>query len=106
VTLITGADSALMLTPNITFFAGGNYYHLNSTLPLAHRVDLNIIGRGNQTFAKIGVGEEQEFLTKMGINGERFQWAPIAFEAPVHEIGGADSGWSGELFRVKLTNVA
>jgi hexosaminidase len=106
VTLITGTDSALMLTPNITFFAGGNYYHLNSTLPLAQRVDLNIIGRGNQTFAKIGVGEEQEFLTKIGVNGERFQWAPIAFEAPIHEIGGTDSGWSGELFRVKLTNVA
>ncbi|KAJ4344667.1 uncharacterized protein N0V89_012411 [Didymosphaeria variabile] len=105
-TLLSGRDSTLMLTPNITLFQGGNYYRLNSSLPMNQRVDLNIIGRGNQTFAKVNNQTEEEFLTKMGINGARFEWGPIAIEAPVHQIGGDNAGWSGELFALKLKSVA
>lgn len=105
-TLITGGDSVLMLTPNITFFAGGEYFRLNSSLPLQQKLDLAIIGRGNRTFAKIDDGKEEEFLTKMGINGERFEWGPMAFEAPLQEVGGEYAGWTGELYSLELLNSA
>lgn len=105
-TLISGLDSTLMLTPNITLFQGGNHYRLNSSLALNQRLDLNIIGRGNQTFAKVNNGTEEEFITKMGINGERFEWGPMAIEAPVHKVGGEDAGWRGEIFALKLKSVA
>lgn len=105
-TILSGRDSQLMLTPNITLFQGGNYYRLNSSLPLNQRLDFNLIGRGNQTFAQINDGTEEEFLTEMGINGERFQWGSMAIEAPVHQLGGDNAGWRGELFAMKLQSVA
>jgi hexosaminidase len=105
-TLISGTDSALLLTPNITFLAGGEYFRLNSTLPLGKRVGLAIMGRGNRTFAQLDGGEEEEFSTKMGINGERFQWGIMAFEAPLREIGGKGAGWKGELYGMKLVDGA
>lgn len=105
-TLITGTDSTLMLTPKITFFAGGEYFRLSSSLPLKQNVELSIIARGNQTFAKVNNGKEEQFTTRMGINGERFETGPMAFEAPLHEIGGKGAGWTGELFGVKLTSAA
>jgi hexosaminidase len=103
--LVTGGDSMLMLTPTITFFAGGEYFRLNSTLPLKKKFDLSITGRGNQTFAKIGSEPEQEFQTKISINGEGFQWASMAFEAPLGKFGGQEAGWTGELFAIKLTKL-
>ncbi|KAF2255211.1 glycoside hydrolase family 20 protein [Trematosphaeria pertusa] len=105
-TLIAGGDSALMLTPNTTFFAGGNYYRLNSSLPLDRRLHLDIIGRGNHTFAKVNDGREEEFLTQIGVNGERFEWGPMAFEAPLHQIGGEGAGWTGQLYGLKLSSLA
>lgn len=110
-TLLTGTDSALLLTPNITFFAGGNYFRLNSTVPLNETVDLSIIARGNQTFASVTSAtrgtlvDEEEFLAQMGINGLYFHWAEIAFEAPIQTIGGEGSGWSGSLGGFSLTSV-
>lgn len=112
-TLIAGADSVLMLTPNITFFAGGNYFRLNSTVPLGEAVDLTILARGNQTFASLvsaasgaTLVDEDEFLTKIGYNGLSFHWAEIAFEAPLRTIGGEGSGWSGSLGGFSLTGRA
>jgi hexosaminidase len=105
-TLISGRDSTLMLTPNVTLFQGGNYYRLNTSLPLHSRIDLEIIGRGNQTFAKLNNRTEEQFLTKMGINGARFEWGPMAIEAPVHQLGGQNAGWSGEVFALKLESLA
>lgn len=111
-TLLTGADSTLLLTPNITFFAGGNYFRLNSTVPLNETVDLSIIGRGNRTFASVTSAtrgllvDEEEFLAIMGINGLYHHWAEIAFEAPLKTIGGEASGWSGKLGGFSLTSVA
>lgn len=111
-TLLTGSDSTLMLMPNITFFAGGNYFRLNSTVPLNETVDLSIIGRGNKTYASVESAthgvlvDEEEFLAVMGINGLYHHWAEIAFEAPLKTIGGDGSGWSGKLGGFSLTSVA
>ncbi|ROW03902.1 hypothetical protein VPNG_07247 [Cytospora leucostoma] len=105
-TLITGGDSSLLLTPNITFLAGGNYFRLNTSLPLNETVDLSIIGRGNRTFASVNSGPEEQFLAQMGINGEYFHWAEIAFEAPLRQVGGQGSGWRGTLGGFSLTSVA
>lgn len=113
-TLLTGTDSTLLLTPNITFFAGGNYFRLNSTVPLNETVDLSIIARGNRTFASVTsvavqgqiLVDEEEFLAVMGINGEYHHWAEIAFEAPLKTVGGVGSGWSGKLGGFSLTSVA
>ena len=107
-TLIFGSDSVLMLTPNITLLASGNYYRLNSTLPMKQWVDLSIRGYESQTFASMKIwgkretAQEEQFLTKMGINGERFHWDVMAIEAPIKELG----GWSGELGGLRLTRQA
>ncbi|KKY30721.1 putative glycosyl hydrolase family 20 [Diaporthe ampelina] len=105
-TLITGSDSTLLLTPNITFFAGGNYFRLNTSLPLNETVDLSIIARGNRTYASLNSGPEEEFLAKIGYNGLGFHWAEIAFEAPLNKIGGEGSGWRGTLGGFSLTATA
>jgi hexosaminidase len=104
--LISGGDSTLMLTPMITFFADGNYFRLNSNLPLNQQVDISIIARCNQTFRKIIDGAEEEFLTRLGVNGERFERGPVAFEAPLQEVGGQHGGWTGELWGFRLSSVA
>ncbi|KKY21448.1 putative glycosyl hydrolase family 20 [Phaeomoniella chlamydospora] len=110
-TLISGSDSSLVLTPNITLFASGNYYSLNSTLPVGQWIDLDVIGRGNKTFAKVSTANnataaEQEFIAKVGINGEYFVWAPIAVEAPLKQIGGNGTGWTGEVKSFSLSSEA
>lgn len=107
-TIISGSDSVLMLTPNITLFAAGNYYRLNSTIPLHEWVDLSIIGKGNQTFASVTSMKskkelsKEEFLTQMGINGQSFYWNIMAIEAPIKEV----TGWTGELSALSLSSVA
>jgi hexosaminidase len=105
-TLLSGRDSVLMLTPNITLFAGGNHFRLNATVPQGTWFDLALIGRGNRTFATVDGGEEMEFLAQMGINGEYFHWAEIAIEAPLSVLGGQGSGWSGLFGGMSLTSVA
>lgn len=113
-TLLAGPDSVLMLTPNLTFFAGGNYFRLNASLPLGEAVDLTVVARGNRTFASVAVSgdggavlvDEEEFLTKIGYNGLSFHWAEMAFEAPLSTVGGAGSGWSGSLGGFSLTGLA
>ncbi len=119
--LVSGRDSALMLTPTLTLFAAGTYFRLASTtLPTGVWVDLRLVGRGNGTFASVrtttldadfpGVAaaaeEEEEFLAKLGINGESFQWTPVAVEAPIARIGGEDAGWSGKLAAWSLSSEA
>ncbi|KAH8891925.1 glycoside hydrolase, partial [Thozetella sp. PMI_491] len=105
-TLLTGRDSVLMLTPNITLLAGGNYFRLNATVPQGTWFDLALIGRGNRTFAAVNGGEEMQFLTKMGINGVYFHWAEMAIEAPLKKLGGMNSGWEGLFKGMTLTSKA
>lgn len=118
--LISGGDSSLQLTPNLSLFASGNYYRLNMTVPTGTWVTLSIVGRGNHTFASVAetsldealpeVGSTtataEEFLAVLGVNGERFVWAPIAVEAPIKQLGGAGAGWTGELAAMRLSSVA
>lgn len=105
-TLLSGRDSDLMLTPNITLFAAGNYFRLNVTVPEGDWFDLKIIGRGNRTYAAIDDGAEMEFLAVMGINGIYHHWAEIAIEAPLKALGGPQSGWTGLFQGLSLTSTA
>lgn len=101
-TLVKGRDSDLMITPNLTLFASGFHYRLDSGIPLGEEVTLEIIARGEQTFAVVtGAdgkrGEEMEFvITATDVV------APMAIEAPIKEVG----GWTGTLSGFKLTNTA
>lgn len=111
-TLVSGADSSLMLTPNITLFASGSYYRLNTSLPLDEWIDISLIGRENRTYASavLSTGEtlteEEEFLTMMGINGQYYHWAEMAIEAPLKQVGGSGCGWSGALRAMSLSSKA
>lgn len=110
--LLTGHASTLLLTPTITLFADGIYFRSNTTVPLTTWVDLSIIGRGERTFVSVveidGPGaeireapdvpdrKEDEFLAVLGVNGERFVWAPVAIEGPLVAVaGGGDGNWTG-----------
>ncbi|MBE3043896.1 hypothetical protein IMZ48_15240 [Candidatus Bathyarchaeota archaeon] len=101
-TLVRGRDSDLMITPHITLFASGFHYRLDSGIPLGEEVTLEIIGRGEQTFAVVTKadgkrGKEMEFvITATDV------LAPMAIEAPIKEVG----GWTGTLSGFKLTNKA
>ncbi|KAJ6446641.1 beta-hexosaminidase [Purpureocillium lavendulum] len=114
-TLIAGGDSTLMLTPNLTLFAAGTYFRLNSTgIPLKEWTTVKIVGRGEQTFASVespssssgggGGGGEVEF--KAGITqgdaAGTVKWFPMAIEAPIREV----TGWTGELRALSLTSEA
>ncbi|KAI0964913.1 beta-hexosaminidase [Xylaria arbuscula] len=115
-TVISGADSTLLLTPSISLFASGNYYRLNSTLPEKTWVDLSIVGRDERTFSFIqeisltqpfpaprSAGSvAEEFLAVLGINGVSFVWAPVAIEAPIAVLGGG--GWTGEIAGLALSS--
>ncbi|SPO03240.1 uncharacterized protein DNG_05922 [Cephalotrichum gorgonifer] len=102
-TLISGTDSVLMLTPNITMFSAGVYFRLNTTIPLKEWVDLEIKAVGEQTFASFKsesgkTADKAEFLTA-GVTGYPHMY-PMAFEAPIHQV----TGWTGELRALTLTN--
>ncbi|KAK8074614.1 beta-hexosaminidase [Apiospora hydei] len=120
-TLLSGGDSVLMLTPSITLFASGTYYRLNSTIPLGGWVNLSIVGKGGQTFASVKAldkprggadlrlradGAREEFLAVLGVLTQFHVWAPVAIEAPLAQIGGENSGWSGQLRSMSLTSEA
>ncbi|KAI1464703.1 glycoside hydrolase family 20 protein [Daldinia caldariorum] len=128
-TLLSGRDSALMLTPNLTLFASGNYYRLNTTVPLGSWFGLDVVGRGNRTFARVRAeqkqqgageggegeegkgkekekGEEEEFQAVLGVNGVSLVWAPIAIEAPLERVGGEGAGWTGLLAAMSLSSEA
>ncbi|KAI0393889.1 glycoside hydrolase family 20 protein [Xylariaceae sp. FL0594] len=125
ITLLTGADSTLMLTPTLTLFASGNYYRLNTTtVPRGKWVDIVIRGRGERTFGSIGElsipssslasrekekraqvtgGLEEEFQAVLGVDDVMLVRAPIAIEAPIAVLGGE---WSGEVASLVLTSEA
>lgn len=119
VTILSGKDSSLKLTPNITLLASGNHYRLNSTVPTNTWVDLRVIGRGDHTYASVretsledpfpGVSSleiEEEFQAILGINGESFVWTPVAIEAPISQVGGSEGGWTGEFSGLVLSSEA
>ncbi|GAB7355847.1 hypothetical protein MBLNU459_g6509t1 [Dothideomycetes sp. NU459] len=111
--VFSGRDSALLAgngsSSSVMLVAAGNAFALNYTFPVGVWTHASLIARGNQTFLGVeganrtGV-TEMEFLTKVGINGERFVWAPIAVEAPVASFGGG--AFEGMLKEVKLLDYA
>jgi hexosaminidase len=107
-TILSGVDSALVLgngtVPHLMLISGNQPYALNYTLPRDVWTDVALIGRGNATFLRAGVGAEMQFLAILGINGESFQWKPIAIEAPLAQIGG--DGFLGSVAKFELRGSA
>ncbi|KAJ7808844.1 putative beta-hexosaminidase [Mycena olivaceomarginata] len=106
--ILSGADSALVLgngtVPHLMLISGNQPYALNYTLPRDIWTDVALIGRGNATFLRAGVGAEMQFLAILGINGESFQWKPVAIEAPLAQIGG--DGFLGSVAKFELRGSA
>ncbi|KAJ7196561.1 putative beta-hexosaminidase [Mycena pura] len=102
--IFTGPDSALVLgngtLSNVALISANQAYTLNYTLPRDVWTDVALIGRGNATFLRAGSGPEMEFLTIMGIDGDSFQWQPIAVEAPLAQVGGG--GFIGSIAKLEL----
>lgn len=101
--ILTGRDSVLYSSPSsLDFISGGNSFALNYSLPTGVWTTAEIVRAGNRTFFSANGGQQMEFLTKVGINGERFAWAPMAINAPLAQLGGGE--WEGEVGEVKLIN--
>ena len=102
-TLLSGRDSALMLTPTLTLFASGNYYRLPpSNISFRDWVDARIIGRGNRTFAEMTPSSSttvtrQEFRAGIGLHGDGMKSVEMAIEAPLYTLGGVGCGWTGQV---------
>ncbi|KAK4626150.1 Beta-hexosaminidase [Fulvia fulva] len=106
--LFSGPDSSLHsgngTSSQVMLIAAGNAFALNYSLPVGQWTDASLIARGNKTFLAVDGGKEMEFLTKVGVNGERFAWARMAVVAPLSMIGGG--GWEGEMKSVKVVDHA
>ena len=104
---ITGRDSILHLgyeaSTNVTLETAGNLFPLNYSVPTGQWTALKLVGRGNQTFLQADGGEDMEFRTKIGVNGESFVWAEMGIEAPLQVFGG---GWEGQIRDVELVDGA
>ncbi|KAJ7644358.1 beta-hexosaminidase [Roridomyces roridus] len=107
-TILSGADSTLVLgngtLSSLALISGNQAYALNYTLPRDVWTDVALIGRGNATFLRAGSGDEMQFLTVLGINGDSFEWEPIAIEAPLAQIGG--DGFMGSFAKFELLGTA
>ena len=103
--LITGRDSILHFgyrdSTNVTFETAGNLFPLNYTVPSGEWTALKLVGRGNRTFLQANEGDEMEFRTKIGVNGEFFVWAEMGIEAPLQTFGG---GWEGLVRDIELVD--
>ena len=97
--LLANHDSALLAGPNLTFFAEGSYYPLNYSLHLDQWTKLEIIGHGESTAISVNGGDLMPFLAEIGVAGTEMVWRPMAFPAPIAEIG---RGFRGEMRRLLL----
>ena len=106
--IFTGPDSELRsgngTSDKVMIVSAGNAFALNYSLPVGDWVDAALIARGNQTFFRVSGKKEHEFLAIVGVNGERFAWAPLSVVAPIQTIGGGE--WEGDLEDVKLVDHA
>jgi hexosaminidase len=84
--------------------SAGNAFALNYSLPIGHWIDASLIGRGNQTFFSVDGGDEMEFKTHIGVNGEEMVWTTMSIVAPLQTIGG--STWEGKMRTFKLLDYA
>lgn len=110
-TLFAGPDSTFVngngSISSATLISGGNAYSLNYTLPLQQWTEVSLVGKGNTTSLTVSgpnsSPQTMEFLTKIGVNGEYFVWAPIAVEAPLARIG---EGFTGMMQNIVLKGSA
>ncbi|KAJ7043854.1 beta-hexosaminidase [Mycena alexandri] len=102
--ILSGPESSLVLgngtVQNLALISANQAYVLNYTLPRDTWTDVALIGRGNATFLRAGGHPEMQFLAVLGINGDSFEWQPIAVEAPLAQIGG--NGFVGGISNFQL----
>ena len=103
--IFSGQDSVLQSSnTSLDLVSGGYAYALNYSLPIDEWTQAKLVRNGNRTFFTAGDRPAMEFLVRVGVNGERFEWAPMAINAPLHRFGGGD--WEGEIGEVTLFDYA
>ncbi|PHH66393.1 hypothetical protein CDD81_7448 [Ophiocordyceps australis] len=94
--LFSGPDSALIMEQDgrLAMLSDGQHYQLDPsyTLPTDHWTEVSLVAHGDQTFVKVSthphhVPRTMEFSTRLGVWGLKFIRAPMAFEAPLANIG-------------------
>jgi hexosaminidase len=103
--IFSGSDSVLQSSnTSLDLVSGGYAYALNYSLPIGEWTQAKLVRSGNRTFFTAGEDPAMEFLVRVGVNGERFEWGPMAINAPVQTIGGG--AWEGEISEVRLFDYA
>jgi hexosaminidase len=103
--IFSGQDSVLQSSnTSLDLVSGGYAYALNYSLPIDELTQAKLTRNGNRTFFTAGDEPEMEFLIRVGVNGERFEWASMAINAPIGQIGGGD--WEGDVSDVRLFDYA
>lgn len=103
--IFSGQDSVLQSSEtSLDLVTGGYAFALNYSLPIGEWTQAQLIREGNRTFFSANEEPRMEFLTRIGINGERFVWDTMAINAPVHSIGGG--AWEGDITGVELVDFA
>lgn len=103
--IFSGQDSILQSSnTSLDLVSGGYAYALNYSLPIGEWTQAKLVRNGNRTFFTAGDQPEMEFNVRVGVNGERFEWGPMAINAPVQKIGGGE--WEGEVKEVRLFDYA
>ena len=98
-TLFGEKDYALLAGPKLTFMAEGHYYPLNYTLPLHKWTEVSLVTRGRTTSAQINGKKRMEFKTVLGLAGDGYHWATMAYPMPLSRIG---EGFKGTMKDIKL----
>jgi hexosaminidase len=87
---------------NAILISGGNPYSLNYNLPLNVWMDVSLIEQGHTTrlvvSSKGSDMRTMELLTRIGLDGKGFAWAPIAVATPL--------AWVGEGFTGLMQDIA
>lgn len=103
--IFSGQDSVLQSSESsLDLVSGGNAFALNYSLPVGAWTQAKLIREGNRTFFSADEAPRMEFLTRIGVNGERFEWGAMAINAPIHSIGGG--AWEGDIGEIRLVDHA
>jgi hexosaminidase len=103
--IFSGQDSVLQSSnSSLDLVSSGYAYALNYSLPIGTWTQAKVIRNGNRTFFSADDSPKMEFITRVGVNGERFEWESMAINAPVHSIGGG--AWEGDIGEVELVDYA
>ena len=85
----------------ITFFAEGNPYSLNYTLPEGVWTYLELSGKAGHTYLKVDNGTQYEFTTTFDVSGTGIETKQIAIPVPLSGIG---KGFRGSMRDVVLSS--